>query len=223
MGIGRREFLNLFGTALAGLSASPSGAIAIFDDQYVNRKLGIAFRKPPGWFFATVQEMGEVRAGQLLDLEDGELARDLVDKSQFPILAISKERLSADADRFTPGVTIYLEQIEVPEAISKIGEVRISPMEIALGDVESCRSILKEFSVLSKPEARRVSECDATDYTASFLFEHEGLARSMMVRSRTLVICQNPAVYTVRMYDSPFEDPRMAFEYSTFLESVKMV
>ncbi len=46
MGIGRREFLRLTGLALAGLAIDPLKAVAINDNIYVNKKLGILFKKP---------------------------------------------------------------------------------------------------------------------------------------------------------------------------------
>ena len=68
MGIGRREFLQLFGVGIAA-ARNPAAAIAILDDQYINRRLGIAFEKPNGWVFANVKQMADVKAGQVLDLD----------------------------------------------------------------------------------------------------------------------------------------------------------
>ena len=46
MGIGRREFLRLTSIALTGLAIDPLKAVAINDNIYVNKKLGILFEKP---------------------------------------------------------------------------------------------------------------------------------------------------------------------------------
>lgn len=78
MGIGRREFLRLFGTAIAAASANPSAAITIRDDQYINRRLGIAFQKPNGWVFSDVKQMADLKAGQILDLDDPEFAQSIL-------------------------------------------------------------------------------------------------------------------------------------------------
>jgi hypothetical protein len=230
VGIGRREFLKLFGGTLAALTANPSSAIAIFDDQYINRKLGIAFHKPHGWSFADVKEMGEVRAGQILDLEDFELARELVETAQLPILTVSKDKLSSRADRFTPGVTIFSDRIEFPddfpeefhdECLDDFELVRPA-IQIASIDIETCESMLKEFRVMSAITPNQVSECDAAEYHATFVFEHENM-QPTAVRMRTLVIYQRPAIYTLRMYDSPWSGPELTFDYASFVESVKMV
>jgi len=230
VGIGRREFLKLFGGTLAALTANPSSAIAIFDDQYINRKLGIAFHKPQGWTFADVKEMGEVRAGQILDLEDTELARELVESSRLPILTISKDKLSSRANRFTPGVTIFSDRIEFPDDFPEefhddgldFFELEIPALKIAVADIESCQSMLKDFRVMSALTPNQVSECDAAEYRATFVFEHENM-RPTPVRMRTLVIYQRPAIYTLRMYDSPCSGPELTFDYTSFVEGVKMV
>ena len=214
MGIGRREFLKLFGGAIA----TQSSAIHILDDLYVNWKLGIAFRKPHGWTFGDVQEMGKVVAGQILDFDDVDLATELADSAELPILTISKDRLSADADRFTPGITIYLDFIE-----DFPGDVEIEPaFENVSGDIHSCELMLKDFRVTSSPQPTQISECDAVEYGAAFVFEHENMEPTP-VRMRTLTIYQIPAIYTLRMYDSPISEPNLIFDYTPFVNSVKLV
>ena len=70
MGIGRREFIRVFGASLAALAAAPADAVSLVDDFYLNRKLGLGFRRPDGWSFADVQKMGSVKKGQLLAIDD---------------------------------------------------------------------------------------------------------------------------------------------------------
>jgi hypothetical protein len=82
--------------------------------------------------------------------------------------------------------------------------------------------MLKRFTVTSGPTAASVSACDAAEYEASFIFEHEKL-RPTPVRMKTLVIDQGTAFYTLRMYDSPYLGSGMAFDYRPFIASVRMV
>lgn len=218
MGIGRREFLRLFGAGIA-LATNPVAAIAILDNQYINRRLGIAFEKPNGWVFADVKQMADVKAGQVLDLDDFELSRAIVDSVELPILTISKDGISADSDRFTPGVTVYLERLTPdvcadPEDVPPIARVEL--------DVESCEQILKDFTVTEGPTPASVSACAAAEYEASFIFEHDNL-KPTPVRMKTLAIDQGTAFYTLRMYDSPYLGGGMTFNYKPFIASVQMV
>ncbi|MEM9237008.1 MAG: hypothetical protein AAGB14_09525, partial [Verrucomicrobiota bacterium] len=201
-----------------------SGAVAILDDLYVNRKLGIAFRKPAGWTFANAREMGEVQAGQILDLEDKELARELVGSSEVPILTLSKERLSAKAERFTPGITIFLDRfdaLDVPEVSSDDPEFESDPLRALKVDIDSCGGVLRDFKVDSEPVEERVSDCDAAEYRSNFIFEHVGM-QPTVVRMRSLSIAQRPAFYTLRMYDS-LDEPDCEFDYTSFVDSIRMI
>src|SRR5688572_10384609 len=102
VGIGRREFLKFVGTGLTALASTASPAATSIGDLYINRKLGIAFRKPTGWHFDDLREMGLIKAGQLLDLDDSDAARDLVQSVELPLVTISQVPLSATSRVFTP-------------------------------------------------------------------------------------------------------------------------
>ena len=196
MGIGRREFLGLFGSVIAASITGQSKAIALVDDYYVNRRLGIAFQKPPGWVFADVKQMGDMKSGQILDLDDLERSREIVDAVELPILTISKEALSTDAGNFTPGVTVYLDRISSGEASKPSAPETL--LKQLMFDVISNAGILKDFDVLSYPE-------------------------NMTVRMKTMTIDQGTAFYTIRMYDSPISGGEMAFDFADFVQSIRLV
>jgi hypothetical protein len=202
MGIGRREFLKLFGSALAAMSVSPNQAIAILNDLYVNWKLGIAFQKPSGWHFASVSQMAGLAAGQILNLDDFNLsdeemetARFLLQPSDFgQLITISKEPFTSSTDRFGPGIMIELDDVR---------EMVDGPFaDAAQNDIVYCRTLLKRFEVLKDPEPCTISGCPAVDYLCTFLFENEKMSTPAQVNMRTLAIYQNPPAYVVRMYDS---------------------
>ena len=220
MGIGRREFLGLFGSVIAASITGQSKAIALVDDYYVNRRLGIAFQKPPGWVFADVKQMGDMKSGQILDLDDLERSREIVDAVELPILTISKEALSTDAGNFTPGVTVYLDRISSGEASKPSAPETL--LKQLMFDVISNAGILKDFDVLNYPENITVCGSDGAEYEASFLFEHENMTPTP-VRMKTMTIDQGTAFYTIRMYDSPISGGEMAFDFADFVQSIRLV
>ena len=240
MGIGRREFLKLFGAGMATLSADPASAISVLDDQYVNWKLGIAFRKPKGWTFADVKEVGAepnvqiFRAGlsveapyrveQMSDSDDSDLTPELIESAALPILTISRDRPSASAGKFTPRVTIHMDRFLCGylETIPDVSEVEMPPLENLTANNKSGARMLKDFRVTSPPTSVRVSECDAAESTVEYLLEHENIRQPTRVRVRALAIFQRPAFYTIRMHDSPY-DPDTTFDYTPFVESIKIV
>ncbi|SFT11063.1 hypothetical protein SAMN04487906_2959 [Zhouia amylolytica] len=74
MGIGRRQFFKLSSLALAGLAVDPLNAVAINDNVYVNKKLGILFHKPKNWGFIAVKDFGKIKSEQIIGegLEDSQ-------------------------------------------------------------------------------------------------------------------------------------------------------
>lgn len=212
MGIGRREFIKLFSGAIASLVTNPQSAVAVVEELYVNRKLGIGFRCPAGWAFADVKEMGEIKAGQILDIDDSELASLILDMSELPIVTITQESLSGDANRFTPGATVF---VDVDEEIA--GE---PILEAATEDIKACHYMLRELVVVHQPTYLSISGCDAAEYTASFLFEHVNMVPTP-VRMRTLLIRQPPKLYTFRLYDSPVTN--LIVNYDQFVQSVALL
>lgn len=220
MGIGRRELLRQFGAGIAAAAGNSLSAVAIVDDYYVNRRLGIAFEKPRGWIFAGIREMGEVKAGQILDLDDLELSREAVDSVELPIVAISRDRLSGDAERFTPGVTVYLE--DIAGGPGGDDNERFDLIRCFSADVSFCAAVLKDFRVRSASLVTEVSACNAIEYEAAWVFEHENMLPTP-VRMKTLVIDHGTALYTLRMYDSPYAGTEFEFDYSSFIASVRMV
>ncbi|MCA9059233.1 MAG: hypothetical protein KDA85_12060 [Planctomycetaceae bacterium] len=218
MGIGRRTFLQLFGAAISA-AASVTDAIAIVDNYYVNRRLGIAFEKPYGWVFASIQQMADVKVGQILDLDDPEFAREIANSQELPILLISRDGISPHSDHFTPGITVFLDRLSPGKELTPDFSTLLKSAE---RDIENSQFILKNFRILSPPTETIVSDCPTVEYEASFVFEHVNML-PLRVRMKTLVVDQGAACYTLRMYDSPFAGDAMTFDYSDFIASIRMV
>lgn len=118
MGLGRRDFLKLLGTAFLAVVSQPvSNAITILNDTYVNWKLGIAFQKPSGWYFNDIKEMGEILNGEILDLIDVQLAKKIITETELPFVSMSQTPLSLDDLVFTPGVNVYLDICSAPRQL----------------------------------------------------------------------------------------------------------
>ena len=212
MGMGRREFLGLFASALAATTR----AVALSDDLYVNRRLGLAFRKPAGWHFGDVKDMGEMAAGQVFNFgaEAQAFWRSLLTTADLPIVTVSKEPLGAKCDHFTPGITVFLD--DFLDALD-------GPFtDQAKNDVFYCSQMLPEFRLLSPPQELEVSGCRAADYLIRFLFQHEQLAQPVPVNMRTINIYQRPTSYNIRLYDAPYLGKDYVHDYSDFIASLRL-
>lgn len=218
MGIGRRDFLKLFGATLATIAIAASPAATLLDDLYINRKLGIAFRKYRGWHFSNVADMGMVKDGQILALDDLDLAEQLKEKTELPLISISKEPILSGAQDFTPGINVYLERY----VLTKDGKMQDPYINIQK-DILYCGEVLKNFEVVSEPMEIYVSNCRTVEYVSSFLFEHVNLMAPTLVRMDSLSIVQEPAWYTFRMFDSPYYGIEKTIDYSEFVDSIQII
>lgn len=218
MGIGRRDFLKLFGATLAAIAIATSPAATLLDDVYINRKLGIAFRKFHGWHFSNVADLGVIKDGQILALDDIELERQLKDQTDLPLITISKEPILSGAQDFTPGINVFLDRY----VLTREGKTQ-DPFITIQKDIFYSRKILRDFKVVSEPIEISVSNCRSIEYVSSFLFEHIDLIVPTHVRMDTLLIIQEPAWYTLRMYDSPYCVAEKTVDYSEFVDSIQMI
>lgn len=90
MGIGRREFMRLTSIALAGLAIDPLKAVAINDNIYVNRKLGILFEKPSGWGFVSVKDFGQIKSEQIIGQALNQTAEEIWEDLGDPVCIATK-------------------------------------------------------------------------------------------------------------------------------------
>ncbi|MEW6241967.1 MAG: hypothetical protein ACOYZ8_04755 [Chloroflexota bacterium] len=229
MGIGRRDFLKLFGTALLAVASQPvSRAITIIDDTYVNRKLGIAFQKPPGWYYNEIKDMGEVAKGQILELIDAKLARKIIEEVDTPFVSISQEPVTADSRNFCPGINAFVEvrpngEVEESAFLKGLLGKAEEPVRTMTKDIIGNRHILKNFRIVSGMSSLQISHCPAIQYTSSFVFEHTNLTRPVEVQMNTLLIVQNEYWYTFRMYDAPSLGKEYVYDYQFFMNNIWLV
>ena len=231
MGIGRRDFLKLFGTTLLAMVSQPiSNAIYTDEDLYINRKFGISFQKPQGWYFNNIQDMGEIAKGQVLDLIDEELARKTISNIDLPFVSLSKEPISPNDSTFCPGINVYLEVKsknapvrQESDALKKLVENIPEPFRSIKKDILANSTILRKFRIQRETTSLYISNCPASQYISSFIFEHSQLVKPVKVRMNTLIIIQGDFWYTFRMYDSPYTKPEDEFDYTQFMNSIWVV
>ena len=218
MGIGRREFLKLFSSTIAVQGTGLVDAVSILENQYVNRAFGIALQKPPGWNFLNVQEMGQIKNGQILNFEDVKRAQKIKDFIDLPILKISKESNLKNHESFSPSITVFVEPLSEAESETSSNQI----IEILESDIEFCQSTLKNFYTNGQLNAKTISRNHAGSYLADFIFEHEKI-KPIKTRMQSIVIIQERTLYTFRMFDSPFAENKLLFNFNTFIQSIRLV
>ncbi len=227
MGIGRREFLTIFGTILAKLALASSSAAGRHDDLYLNRRLGIAFRCPEGWDFCQLESMGEIQNGQLLDVDSEESNAAILKALDLPFVAISPKNSSNIC------VQIYLashpDQLDLAHELMKIAFSRPNAVSLELQftkalriirrDLQISRGILKAFKITDLPSQSNLSGCPSAEYTSEYDFEHERMTSYRRVRVRTIAIEHHQRFYLVRL----ISDASLPFDFNSFVEGIKLM
>lgn len=210
MGIGRRDFLRMFGSTLATLSALPSPAVAVEDDLYLNRALGLAFWKPRGWHFADIRDMGTMARGQLLAIDDPAVRELWSSAEALPLVTMTRQPLGEGAGRFGSGISVCLDR-QAPDAIA--------PLDAAIDDLANVQRIVRDPKVLATPASAVISASPGARYDLESLFEHEQLATPTRVRMHVLVVQQDDRCFSFRMYDAP-DQP---VDFARFEESIRIL
>ncbi len=218
MGIGRRQFLRIFGATLAA-AANPAAAVTMLDNFYVNRRLGIGFRKPSTWTFSDVKQMEAIVDDQIFDVDDPDLLKEIKESAGSPLLTLSKDKISPESRRFTPGMHVYVDYLEN----EKDAKTRpIFPFYLSHFDIRLLRDTLKDYETTTEPVLKWISECPAIEYESVFTFEHANI-RPTLVRLRSMLIYQGKAFYTLRMFDSPQLGGDRVFNFAPLVESIRVV
>jgi hypothetical protein len=236
MGIGRREFLRVFGPLLATIATKPSTSACLLDDTYVNRQLGIGFTKPHGWSFADAEEMAAVKTGQLLEIDDAEYAASLIESADLPYVAVKGPELQSNK-WITPSAQFYLtrdpSEISAEDrvveqllqatfgkpAVKRKMPVFTPPMQVVRRDWQGCRGLLAQFRVTSLPQEACISNCRAAEYTARLLYRHVEIPEGRTIRMKTIAVESQKRFHLIRLSDSE-EYP---FDFSSFLSTLRIV
>ena len=212
MGIGRRQFLATIGAAIASIAVSDRSAALTHGSLYLNRRLGVAFNRPDGWHFNSLGDIGRVAKDQVLELDGDAVEALLEDAQQFLAVSLSEEPVSVP--HFTCAANVHLERITPDDA---------DALANAIEELGLLPKLMPELRTIEAPRARTISNCDAAEYVAEFLFDHPDLSEPVTARLRSLLVVQDRWRHTFRMYDAPSLGERRTFDFSEFIASIRIL
>jgi hypothetical protein len=220
MGIGRREFLRLTSLALAGLAVDPLKAVAINDNIYVNKKLGIIFHKPQDWGFIAIKDFGKIKSEQIigegLDQSTDEIWEELGD----PICITTKYYQDKPEFKgiFSPTITL---NITPKEELEYLGH---DTFEELIGMSEyGVSKLLKDFNVIRRHEPYFISECKFYEYDAEYMFEHNEINEPLKVELKVLKAEHNGFYYDFNCHQSKTQRQYADKEFEEFKKTIKLI
>ena len=162
-GIGRRDFLRVFGGSIATAASTPLSAVVVEDDVYINRKLGLAFSKPTDWSYASLRVFRELRNEYELATSDPVLVADF-EEGGLPLAVISERSLRLG---LSGSITVGVEPFDI-EPTDTVQSVFTAIIERIPAPVTLCNtgtralifdSIFDDISLSSGITCSSVQEC----------------------------------------------------------------
>ena len=220
MGIGRREFLRLTSIALAGLVIDPLKAVAINDNIYVNKKLGILFEKPSNWGFIAIKDFGKIKSEQVIGHGLEESTEEIWKELGDPICIATKYYQDKPEYKgvFSPTITLNITPKQELEYIGfETFEILMAMSEFGVSH------ILKDFKVVKRYEPIIISNCKFYEYDAEYLFEHTEIEEPLKVELKVLKAEHNGFYYDFNCHQSATQNQIAVKEFEDFKRSIKLI
>ena len=220
MGIGRREFLRLTNFALAGLAIDPLKAVAINDNIYVNKKLGILFEKPSSWGFVSVKDFGKIKSEQIIGQGLEETAEEIWEELGDPICIATKYYQDKPEYKgvFSPTITL---NITPKQELEYLGH---ETFEELMGLSEyGVSHLLKDFEVIKRYDPIMISNCKFYEYDAEYLFEHIEIDKPLKVELKVLKAEHNGFYYDINCHQSKTQNQIADREFEKFKWTIKLI
>ena len=178
--------------ATAGMALNPLIPVVANNEIYVNKKLGIAFRIPKGWYFYKVQKMNEMYDSQIFKPDAPHIDEYREELRSQPLVSIGM--LPPDDDKgkkqFSPSIVLRLEAKD--ESIE---------FDDILSDSNSyLESITNDFRALGNRPISDICGYRALHGKYSYLFEAKGMAPTPII-GRSCIIEAESHFYSFNMYN----------------------
>lgn len=214
MGIGRREFLRYAGLAVSGALIDPKQMLFLNGDYYVNKQLGLGFQKPGEWEFEALTGFPDFEKGQILmNMSKDETQEVVKDHLETLVAAICK--YPSSKNKFGPCITIFRNTEDFHLYNEK-------PDIIARHYISDMERHLRRYTCFEKPERIIISNFTAIRFKSKFVFEHEKL-NPTPTDDECFLIEHKDALYSIHLYDSPYNNDVAPKEFKRFISSLHLV
>ncbi len=220
MNFGRRSFLKFVGVAIAGTTVSRFDPVISQQNYFIDNRLGFGFIAPKGWEVEAFSGFESVSRKQIVDTQDRtkeelEIIEEMssgkglsVVVSKYPVgLSQAGEKYI-----FSPSVTFFMED----DAELKNFE---SLQELCEQSIEGFGSLLKEYQCFDAPQKTQGINFEAVRAKSKFLFECENMD-PVMVDDEFMLVHYRNKIYSIHLYDSPYENDVAQYEFARFKESL---
>ncbi len=220
MGLGRREFLQLTSSALAGLAVNPLQAVITTRNIYINKKLGILFHIPISWGFINVKDFGKLKDEQIIGEGWLENRDELWEALGDPICIATKYYQDRPKYKglFSPTITL---NITPKSELVDLGHDSFEElMEMSLYGVTQ---LLKDFIVIRRHEPYNICGCNFYEYDAEYFFEHIEIKNPLKVELKVLKAEHNGFYYDFNCHQSSSHNQSAHRQFEAFKKTIKLI
>lgn len=220
MGIGRRNFLKYASIALAGLSIDPLQSVITNSNYYINRKMGVIFKKPEKWGFLNIKDFGKLKDEQILGNGWNDSKEEVWEEIGDPICIATKYYQDKPENKgvFSPTITLNVTHK------SEFDDLDIQSFEELRSMSEFGTSrILSNYRVIKRYEEQIISKCKLYEYDAEYLFEHVDIEEPLKVELKVFKAEHNDFYYDFNCHQSKAQNQIAMSEFEEFKNSIKLI
>ena len=206
--------------ALAGIAIDPLQAVAVNDNAYVNKKLGILFHKPENWGYVAIKDFGKIKSEQLIGEGLEMTAEEIWEELGDPICIATKYFQDKPEYKgvFSPTITL---NITPKQELEDLGHETFE--ELMEMSNQGASKVLKNFRITKKYEPYLISNCRFYEYDAEYLFEHVDINEALKVELKVLKAEHNGFYYDFNCHQSKAQMQPADKEFAQFKKTIKLI
>lgn len=205
---------------MAGLAISPKTAVAINEDYYINKRLGVIFQKPKGWGYVALADFSDLKDKQIISNVDDDEQDELWESIGGPACMITKyfEDKPEYKGVFSPTIQFFVNHK------SEVEDIKYDTFEELIEQSRMGMTyILKDFEVIREETPYTVEGCLFYEYYATYTFEHIELSAPVTVHLNVIIVEHNNYYYYINFHDCPEQNQTATEEFRAFKQSLRMI
>ena len=205
---------------MAGYAVDPLKAVSLYDNVYLNKKLGIMCSKPEGWGYIHVQDFGELKSKQIIGELLEETSSEIFEALEDPICVMTKYFVDTPENigLFSPTITV---NVTPKEEMASQGYVTIE--DVIWASRIGVSNILKDFKVIKEYDPYELSKCKFYEFDAEYVFEHLELESPLKVELKVFKAENNGYYYDFNCHQCRAQNEVADAEFEAFKQSIKLL
>jgi hypothetical protein len=138
----------------------------------------------------------------------------------LPLAVVAAPMLDDPIARLGPDEIVPLIAVMLEETVEPAAESTFDLLERVNTGLFYRHALMEDYRLLERPERTTLSGCDAVTYCAAYTTLHADAVDGCPFRERSYYFRRGPDIYTIRMGDYPDRDPRLAFDFTSVVNSI---